>query len=58
MAGPSYADETLTQALKKALASVDIRVLDHLLVAAKAFGWGLTEVRKAYCVWKQSVGIG
>lgn len=58
VATPGYADETLTQALKQALASVDVRILDHLLVAAKAFRWGLTEVRKAYCVWKQSVCIG
>ena len=32
-AQPSQADETLTQALKSALALVDIRVLDHFIVA-------------------------
>lgn len=30
---PSHADEALTQALKQALALVDIRVLDHFIVA-------------------------
>lgn len=30
---PSHADETLTQTLKQALALVDIRVLDHFVVA-------------------------
>ena len=30
---PSRADETLTQALKAALALVDVRVLDHIIVA-------------------------
>lgn len=30
---PSAADQTLTQALKQALALVDVRVLDHLIVA-------------------------
>jgi len=30
---PSRADETLTQALKAALALVDVRVLDHMIVA-------------------------
>ena len=33
VAEPSYADETLTQALRQALALVDIRVLDHFIVA-------------------------
>ena len=33
IAEPSHADETLTQALKSALALVDVRVLDHLIVA-------------------------
>jgi len=33
LAEPSHADETLTQALKAALALVDIRVLDHFIVA-------------------------
>ncbi|MES2026290.1 MAG: DNA repair protein RadC [Pseudomonadota bacterium] len=32
---PSPADETLTQALKQALALVDVRVLDHFVVAGK-----------------------
>lgn len=31
---PSRADEMLTQTLKSALALVDVRVLDHLVVAA------------------------
>jgi DNA repair protein RadC len=30
---PSRADEFLTQTLKSALALVDVRVLDHLVVA-------------------------
>ena len=30
---PSHADETLTQALKTALALIDVRVLDHFIVA-------------------------
>ncbi len=30
---PSHADETLTQALKQALSLVDVRVLDHFIVA-------------------------
>jgi DNA repair protein RadC len=33
---PSRADEFLTQSLKAALAMVDVRVLDHLVVAATA----------------------
>ena len=33
VAEPSRADETLTQTLKSALALVDVRVLDHLIVA-------------------------
>ena len=33
VAEPSHADETLTQALRQALALVDIRVLDHFIVA-------------------------
>jgi DNA repair protein RadC len=32
---PSQADHTLTQALKQALALVDVRVLDHFVVAGK-----------------------
>lgn len=32
-AQPSRADEALTQTLKAALALVDVRVLDHLIVA-------------------------
>ncbi len=36
-AEPSRADETLTQTLKAALALVDVRVLDHLVVTAH--GW-------------------
>jgi len=33
VAEPSRADETLTQALKQALSLVDVRVLDHFIVA-------------------------
>ena len=33
---PSRADEMLTQTLKSALALVDVRVLDHLIVAGSA----------------------
>ena len=33
VADPSRADEVLTQALKSALSLVDVRVLDHLIVA-------------------------
>jgi DNA repair protein RadC len=33
---PSQADRTLTDALKRALATVDIAVLDHLIVAGAA----------------------
>ncbi len=32
---PSVADHTLTQALKQALALIDVRVLDHFVVAGK-----------------------
>jgi DNA repair protein RadC len=32
---PSAADKSLTQALKQALALVDVRVLDHFVVAAR-----------------------
>mgnify|MGYP000854033494 CR=1 FL=1 len=35
-AEPSRADEFLTQSLKAALALVDVRVLDHLVVAGAA----------------------
>jgi DNA repair protein RadC len=34
IAEPSMADQTLTQALKSALALVDVKVLDHLVVSA------------------------
>lgn len=34
VAEPSRADEALTQALKQALALVDVRVLDHFVIAA------------------------
>jgi len=37
VAEPSHADETLTQALKQALALVDVRVLDHFIVAGPHF---------------------
>ena len=33
LAEPSRADEVLTQTLKSALALVDVRTLDHLIVA-------------------------
>lgn len=36
LAEPSHADELLTQALKQALALVDVRVLDHFIVAGNA----------------------
>lgn len=35
-AEPSHADEALTQALKQALALVDVRVLDHFVVGGSA----------------------
>ena len=43
VAEPSRADELLTQALKQALALVDIRTLDHFVVA----GGRLDVVRRA-----------
>ena len=36
VAEPSRADEMLTQSLKQALALVDIKVLDHFIVAGAA----------------------
>lgn len=36
VAEPSHADENLTQALKEALILVDVRVLDHFVIAANA----------------------
>ena len=36
VAEPSQADEIITQRLRDALALVDIRVVDHLIVAAGA----------------------
>jgi DNA repair protein RadC len=36
VAEPSHADEVLTQALKQALALVDVKVLDHFVVAGTA----------------------
>ncbi len=33
IAEPSHADETLTQTLKQALALVEVRVLDHFIIA-------------------------
>jgi DNA repair protein RadC len=36
VAEPSHADETLTQALKQALALIDVRVLDHFVVGRGA----------------------
>ena len=38
VAEPSHADETLTQSLKQALALVDVRVLDHFIVAGAGVG--------------------
>jgi DNA repair protein RadC len=34
VAEPSHADEMLTQCLKTALALVDVKVLDHFIIAA------------------------
>ena len=36
VAEPSRADELLTQSLKQALALVDVRVLDHFVIAGNA----------------------
>jgi DNA repair protein RadC len=36
MTQPSLADETLTNSLKQALAQVDVKVLDHFIVAGNA----------------------
>jgi len=36
VAEPSHADENLTQALKQALALVDVRVLDHFIIGRGA----------------------
>jgi len=36
LAEPSRADENLTQALKQALALVDIKVLDHFIIGHEA----------------------
>jgi DNA repair protein RadC len=36
VAEPSRADEVLTQALKRALETVDVRVLDHFIVGSGA----------------------
>jgi DNA repair protein RadC len=36
VAEPSHADETLTRTLKQALGLVDVRVLDHFIVAGDA----------------------
>lgn len=36
VAAPSQADEIITQRLRDALALVDIRVLDHLIVAGSS----------------------
>ena len=42
VAEPSRADELLTQALKSALDLVDIKVLDHLVIAGNA-AWSFAE---------------
>jgi DNA repair protein RadC len=34
LAEPSYADESLTRALKQALAVVDVKVLDHFVIGS------------------------
>ena len=36
VAQPSHADELLTRSLKEALALVDVKVLDHFVVAGSA----------------------
>ena len=36
VAEPSHADQVLTQSLKQALALVDIKVLDHFIVAGNS----------------------
>lgn len=36
LAEPSHADEVLTQALKQALALVDVKVLDHIIIAGSS----------------------
>jgi len=36
VAEPSHADQVLTQSLKQALALVDIKVLDHFIVAGSS----------------------
>ena len=40
VAEPSRADEMLTQTLKSALSLVDVRVIDHLIVAGSLLGYG------------------
>lgn len=37
IAEPSHADEALTRALRQALALVDVKVLDHFVIAASGF---------------------
>jgi len=39
IAEPSHADETITSRLKEALALVEVRVLDHLIVAESIFSF-------------------
>jgi DNA repair protein RadC len=39
VAEPSHADETLTRTLKQALGLVDVRVLDHFIVAGDAIAY-------------------
>ncbi len=39
VAEPSSADEIITSRLKEALALVDVRVLDHLIIAETVFGF-------------------
>ena len=36
VAEPSHADQVLTQSLKQALALVDVKVLDHFIVAGSS----------------------
>jgi DNA repair protein RadC len=52
-AEPSRADEMLTQTLKSALALVDVRVLDHLIVAGSAI-LSFAE-RGLLCVFRRNV---
>jgi hypothetical protein len=54
VAEPSHADEMLTQCLKQALALVDVKVLDHFVVA----GSGTCRSQNAVCCSRCSAAIG